>query len=113
MHTCSQALLVSGTIAIGNDIPTFIVVSPRADLETPSIEVIFPNGFHDELELFATYGIPPVDNLPFVLTQYKIFKDSKEDSNYIGYLKNTPGSSVAVTGHLNEPTDRMEITLLS
>ena len=97
MHTCSQALLVSGTIAIGNDIPTFIVVSPRADLETPSIEVIFPNRFHDEL----------------VLTQYKIFKDSKEDSNYIGYLKNTPGSSVAVTGHLNEPTDRMEITLLS
>ena len=43
-----------GTTAIGNDIPTFIVVSPRADLETPSIEVIFPNGFHDELEAQST-----------------------------------------------------------
>ena len=31
-----------GTAAIENDVPTFIVVSPRTDLEAPSIEVVFP-----------------------------------------------------------------------
>ena len=86
-----------GTTAIGNDVPTFIVVSPRTDLKAPSIEVVFPNGFHDEL----------------VLTEYKLFKASKGIHNYIGYLKNTPESSVAVTGSLNGPDDRIEITLLS
>ena len=85
------------TDAFENAVPTFSVVSPRTDLEPPSIEVVFPNGFHDEL----------------VLTQYKLFKESKGNENYIGHLKNTPGSSVAVTGRLSEPGDRMEITLLS
>jgi len=47
-----------GTTVIENDVPTFIVLSPRTDLEAPSIEVVFPNGFHDEL----------------VLTQYKILR---------------------------------------
>ena len=39
--------------------------------------------------------------------------DAKDGSNYIGYLKNTPGSSVAVTGDIVQPEDRMDITLLS
>ena len=85
------------TDAFENAVPSFTVVSPRTDLEPPSIEVVFPNGIHDEL----------------VLTQYKLFKESKGIKNYIGHLKNTPGSSVAVTGRLSEPGNRMEITLLS
>ena len=32
-------------------VPTFIVVFPREDLAPPSIELVFPNGFHDELEI--------------------------------------------------------------
>ena len=40
-------------------------------------------------------------------------KGSNGGHKYIGYLKNTPSSSVAVTGHLASPSDRMEITLLS
>ena len=83
--------------AYENAVPTFIFVSPRADLEPPSIEVVFPNGFHDEL----------------VLTEYKLFKGSKGNHNYIGHLKKTPESSVAVTGSLNGPADRIQITLLS
>ena len=78
-------------------IPTFTVVSPRSNLQPPSIEVVFPNGVHDEL----------------VLKPYTLFKGSKDGSNYIGHLKKTPESSVAVTGNLNEQADRMVITLLS
>ena len=90
-------LLGRYTEAYKNAVPTFTIVSPRTDLEPPSIEVVFPNGFHDEL----------------VLSQYKLFKGSKANDNYIGYLKNTPESSVAVTGRLDGPADRIEVTILS
>ena len=33
--------------------------------------------------------------------------------NYLGRLRNDPSSSVAVTGCLNLPEDRMEVTLIS
>ena len=81
----------------GNSIPKFTVVSPRTNLLPPSIEVIFPNGFHDEL----------------VLMPYKLFKGSKNGSNFIGHLKNTPGSSIAVTDNLREAANRLVITMLS
>ena len=79
------------------EVPIFKVVSSRSNLEPPSIDVLFPNGHRDE----------------FVLENYKLFKGSNGGHKYIGYLKNTPSSSVAVTGHLASPSDRMEITLLS
>ena len=72
-------------------------MSSRSYLEPPSIDVVFPSGFKDQ----------------FVLEHYKLFKGSKGGHNYIGYLKSTPDSSVAVAGRLVEPEDRMEITLLS
>ena len=36
-----------------------------------------------------------------------------EGCNYLGHLRNTPSSSAAVTGCLNNPEDKMEITLIS
>ena len=78
-------------------VPIFKVVSSRSYLDPPSVEVVFPNGFQDE----------------FVLEHYNPFKRSKGGHSYIGYLKNTPGSSVAVSGNLAKPEDRMQITLLS
>ena len=90
-------IFVAGVEAKEEGIPIFKVVSSRTWQEPPSIEVFFPNGLHDEL----------------VLEHYKLFKDSKDGYNYIGYLKNTPGSSVAVTGDTVKPENRMEITLLS
>ena len=90
-------ICVTGAEEKVDGVPIFKVVSSRTLQEPPSIEVIFPNGLHDEL----------------VLEHYKLFKDSKDGHNYIGYLKNTPGSSVAVTGDIVNPEDRMEITLLS
>ena len=93
----SFALIWLGAMANGKSVPIFRVVSSRSYLQPPLIEVTFPNGFQDE----------------FVLEHYKPFKDSKGGHNYIGYLKKTPDSSVAVTGNLAEPEDRMEITLIS
>ena len=90
-------IFVAGAEAKEEGIPIFKVVSSRTWQEPPSIEVFFPNGLHDE----------------FVLEHYKLFKDSKKGHNYIGHLKNNPDSSVAVTGEMVKPTDRMEITLLS
>ena len=86
-----------GTNADEKTVPIFKIVSSRSYLDPPSVEVVFPNGFKDE----------------FVLEHYNPFKRSKGGHSYIGYLKNTPGSSVAVSGNLANPDDRMEITLLS
>ena len=47
-----------------------------------------------------------------VLKHYKMNKNSPLACNYIGHLKNYD-SSVAVTGCMEKPGDRMEITLLS
>ena len=61
------------------------------------IEVMFESGVRDQLEL----------------THYRINKDSVFGCNYIGHLKNSSPSSVAVTGCLNIPGDKMEITMIS
>ena len=62
-----------------------------------SINVAFANGHEDELDL----------------KHYKLQELSVEGCNYLGNLRNTPSSSVAVTGCLNKPEDQMEITLIS
>ena len=58
----------------------------------PQILVTFANGATDEM-LLEPYSESPC--------------------NFIGYLKNEPGSSVAVTGCLENPKDTMHFTLLS
>ena len=65
--------------------------------EPPMIQVTFSNGIQDEFEL----------------TQYKINERSIGGCNYLGRLRKDPYSSVAVTGCINKPGDKMEVTLLS
>ena len=73
----------------------FNIIASRSIEEPPTIEVMFANGVKDELEL----------------THYKANKVI--GCNYIGHLKNSPSSSVGVTGCLNEPGDKMEVTIIS
>ena len=47
------------------------------------------------------------------LTHYKMNKASPIGCNYIGRLRGDSTSSVAVTGCLNKPEDRMQVTLIS
>jgi len=75
----------------------FHVVSSRSIEEAPTIQVTFANGVKDDLEL----------------THYRMNKESAVGCNYIGHLRSNPSSSVAVTGCLNKPGDRMDVTLIS
>ena len=47
-----------------------------------------------------------------ILKEYKINKNSPAACNYIGHLKSYD-SSIAVTGCMDKPGDRMDVTLLS
>ena len=47
------------------------------------------------------------------LKHYKLNKESVAGCNYLGHLRNSPSSSVAVTGCLNKPGDKMDVTLIS
>ena len=75
----------------------FDVISSRSIEEPPTIEVTFDNGVKDTL----------------VLKHYRMNDRSALACHYIGHLKNSPSSKVAVTGCLNKPEDRMEVTLIS
>ena len=76
---------------------TFRVISSRSIEEPPTIEVSFANGVKDHLEL----------------KHFKMNEAYPIRCTYIGKLKNDPISSVAVSGCLNEPGNKMEVTLLS
>ena len=65
--------------------------------DPPKINVLFANGDEDEIDL----------------THHRLHESSTNRCNYLGNLRNTPVSSVAVTGCLNKPEDKMEITLMS
>ena len=65
--------------------------------DPPKINVLFANGDEDEIDL----------------THHRLHESSTNNCNYLGNLRNTPFSSVAVTGCLNKPEDKMEITLIS
>ena len=71
--------------------PSFSI-SGYSRSNVPEMTVTFENG-HDEEIVLEPYSTSPC--------------------NYIGELKNEPGSSVGVTGCLNGPDDKMYITLLS
>jgi len=75
----------------------FHVTSSRSVEEAPTIEVMFANGVKDEL----------------VLSHYKMNDDAVIGCNYLGHLRSSPSSSVAVTGCLNKPEDRMDVTMIS
>ena len=79
-------------------LPVFKIVSSRAGATAgpPDITVHFADGIKDAL----------------ILEEYKINKESPAACNYIGGLKSHP-STVAVTGCMRKPGDRMEVTLLS
>ena len=79
------------------DLPRFKVQVAGKENDPPTINVFFANGQEDELNL----------------KHYKLQDLSVEGCNYLGNLRNTPSSSVAVTGCLNNPEDKMEITLIS
>ena len=65
--------------------------------DPPKINVRFANGNEDEIDL----------------THHRLHESSTNNCNYLGNLRNTPSSSVAVTGCLNKREDKMDITLIS
>ena len=76
----------------------FQITASRSTEEPPSIRVMFENGVEDDIEL----------------VHYKMNEDSVAGCNYLGHLKTQPStSSVAVTGCLNNPGDRMDVTIIS
>ena len=75
----------------------FDVISSRSIEEPPSVKVTFANGIQDEMDL----------------THYRMHADSATRCTYMGQLRGDRSSSVAVTGCLNKPGDRMEVTLIS
>ena len=80
-----------------NEAPKFHVVTSRSIEEPPTIHVTFANGLHDD----------------FDLRHYKMNKVAPIGCNYIGHLREDPSSSIAVTGCLNNPEDRLQVTLNS
>ena len=75
----------------------FHIVSSRSVEEPPTIQVTFANGLQDDFEL----------------RHYKMNKVAPIGCNYIGRLRGDPSSSIAVTGCLNNPEDRLQVTLNS
>lgn len=75
----------------------FEVVASRSIEVAPTIQVTFADGRKDALEL----------------NHYKHNEKSSIGCNYIGTLRNDPTSSVAVSGCLNKPGDKMEVTMIS
>ena len=47
------------------------------------------------------------------LSHYRMHEQATVGCNYHGTLKNDPSAVVAVTGCLNKPGDKMEVTLIS
>ena len=80
-----------------NEHVAFNVISSRTVVEPPTIQVTFANGVKDYMDL----------------KHFKMNEVSAVGCNYIGRLRNDPTSSLAVTGCLNKPGDKMEVTLIS
>ena len=75
-------------------LPRFTVLMSENINDPPKINVLFADGDEDEIDLTP-------------------HASSTKSCNFLGNLRNTPFSSVAVTGCLNKPEDKMEITLIS
>ena len=92
------------------DVPVFKIVSSRAEEAGDSSKIPLPQGVKSAPVITVHFANGIKDDL--VLEEYKINKDSPASCNYIGRLRSHP-SSVAVTGCMEKPGDRMEITLFS
>ena len=79
------------------ELPKFKIQLRGKENDPPTINVFFADGHEDELDL----------------KHYKMKDLSVEGCSYLGNLRNTPSSSVAVTGCMKNPEDKMEITLIS
>jgi len=97
LATLLVALASGARITSENEKLKFDVVSSRSIEEPPTMKVTFHNGLEDDLEL----------------THYKMNKAAPIGCNYIGRLRGDPTSSVAVSGCLNKPEDRLQVTLHS
>jgi len=75
----------------------FHITSARGINESPSIQVTFPNGKRDYMDL----------------TPFRVNANSAKICSYTGHLRNDPSSRVAVTGCMNTPGDQMEVTMIS
>ena len=75
----------------------FRVVPASIDMEPPQIFVTFPNGNQDK----------------FVLKHHILGDSMKKRCNYLGYIQNSVPSSVAVTGCMKNPGDKIQITMIS
>ena len=91
------AVMAAANGNVFNEKLKFDVISSRSVEEPPSIKVTFANGEQDEMDL----------------THFKMNAKSATTCSYTGQLRSDASSSVAVTGCLNKPGDRMEVTLIS
>ena len=62
-------------------------------------------------QINVTFADKSIDN--FELKHHRIKADSPIRCNYLGHLRSNRSSIVAVTGCLDKPGDRMEITMFS
>ena len=76
----------------------FEITASRSIESPPSVRVHFGNGLKDDLDL----------------SHYKLNDAAASGCNYHGHLRSDPSSSsVAITGCINKPGDRMDVTLIS
>ena len=80
-----------------NDKHIFKIVPSNVDLDPPQILVTFPSGINDE----------------FVLKHHIVGPSMKKRCNYLGHIQNSLSSSVAVTGCMKKPGDKIDITMIS
>ena len=75
----------------------FKIAPAIIDKDPPRILVTFPSGMQDE----------------FVLKHHIVGPSMKKRCNYLGHIKNSLSSSIAVTGCMKKPGDRIDITMIS
>merc|ERR1712038_1143565 len=91
------AAALEGSVLKSDEKLSFSVISSRSIEEPPTVQVTFHNGIKDDLDL----------------EHYKMHETAVVGCNYVGKLKNDPSAVVAVTGCLNKPGDKMEVTMIS
>ena len=75
----------------------FKIVPAHIDLDPPQILITFPSGIQDE----------------FILKHHIVGPSLKKRCNYLGHIQNSLSSSVAVTGCMRKPGDKIDITMIS
>ena len=89
--------MVKFDVAPGNYLEGGLQRNMRSIQEPPQINVTFADKTKDNLEL----------------THHRMKSDSPIRCNYLGNLRHSRSSIVAVTGCLDKPGDKMEVTMYS